>query len=1202
MGQEKFIYYAFISYSHKDQKVAKRLQKRLEKRHLPSALQKSNPDIPKKLKPIFIDEENLVATGPLEKSLRDNLDQSKYLIVICSPNSAQSEYVNKEVQYFIDNGRAGQIIPLIIDGVANSEDPALECFPPAIRNLPADLIPLAINAVRFKEKGAFVRLVATMLELDTALYKYWDDRERLKRNIIYSCLAAVLAVVAGFFVWNNISHYHYYRSYVYKLGKPVGLFEVASEENRKKMEYTYRFTTFKGKVTEIRRINSAGTLVDPSIVTPLIELPMIKFVSDRVVEYYDLNGNKVYRKEYVKDMEAADFYCGDGNVHYALPADTFDFYRSGKDSPMFSYNQTTGSIRRITYKYDENGYVIQQMFRSDSYGGRDKLGTPAQDSKGRWGFSYTLDELGRVIGINNLDKNGKPVAVNGVYGELTDYGDTPYPVKASRIDEKGKLVLDTRGVAFDTVSYDKYFNAVSLSFFGTKGERVLSKEHNISQGVYTHDPETGFVTSVNYYDTDLKPCNHKDGSFSEKVTRDSQGRVIEGSYYAVDGTKTVCKYGYANYRYDYNKEGLLSSMTFFDVENKPTVDTENNVYGYRYSYQDGLLIQRDHLDSNGNLMLTKYGFASDIRTYDKRENKVDGFIYLDTNGNRTLTAWGYAEIRYIYEDGNIVERSYYDEEGKPVPDDSGVAKYINTWKNGKLISQKCFDEQDNPTLNSSGYSSVEYEYDSNGLTTWERYYDTNNQRIIVPFRYSGITYNYSAIQYTYDRSGNKTSETYYTADDKHAIQPNANYCYARKFVYNDNGTLKSVQFVKESDSQYQDMLNKQVEYLCYEYDNHGNQTKRFWLNGRGEKVDSEGNTDGYNTMEYEYDIYGNMIKRYWLGSNDKKIAERYDYDSFGNLTATYAIRFTGTKQEVFSQRKDYDSFGREIKIYYLDGENNLIIPSEKKFGNANYAIQKVQYDIFGNKTDEWYFDENEELIQVEHRLSHRVMTYDSKGNILTESFYMDENEYEPEELARVYFNDRESISPIKLTGIAHKIVRDYDALSHVKEIRLYDTEENLMQKENQGSTIVISYNSSGHIETVEAFDHEGKPCFDASMGACKFVLAYDSYGNRSDVWYFDKHNAPTRRIYEGKSREHHKKFVFDAMGKKLSEEIYDTEEKPDNIYNGLYKVELIYNSYGWVTEEIYHNIDENLSKKLVIEYDSDGKKINEEWEPLLSGK
>lgn len=200
MEEKEYRYYAFISYSHKDRETAKRLQKTLHRYHLPSKVLKSNPDLPKKLSPVFLDESNLVAVGPLDESLRRNLDASKYLIVICSPNSAQSKYVNDEVQYFIDKGKLGQIVPLIIDGEPYSDDPEKECFPPAIKNLPRKQELLGINMKVFHERGAFLRVIATLLGLN--LEHFVDDEERRRRIRIamFSAVAAVFMIAAGLLI------------------------------------------------------------------------------------------------------------------------------------------------------------------------------------------------------------------------------------------------------------------------------------------------------------------------------------------------------------------------------------------------------------------------------------------------------------------------------------------------------------------------------------------------------------------------------------------------------------------------------------------------------------------------------------------------------------------------------------------------------------------------------------------------------------------------------------------------------------------------------------------------------------------------------------------------------------------------------------------------------------------------------------------
>lgn len=195
MENRSFKYYAFISYSHKDKEIADRLQKQLEKYHLSSSLKKSNPDLPKKLRPIFIDTSDLIGKGTLKEALRENLDNSNYLIVICSPNSAKSPYVNDEVEYFIKAGRIDHIIPLIIDGQPHSEDPDTECFPPALLALPRENELLGIDFKKHGSHEAFIRVIATLLRLDIDLFVSREARERRLKLFMLAVLLAVLAVV-----------------------------------------------------------------------------------------------------------------------------------------------------------------------------------------------------------------------------------------------------------------------------------------------------------------------------------------------------------------------------------------------------------------------------------------------------------------------------------------------------------------------------------------------------------------------------------------------------------------------------------------------------------------------------------------------------------------------------------------------------------------------------------------------------------------------------------------------------------------------------------------------------------------------------------------------------------------------------------------------------------------------------------------------
>ena len=75
-------YIAFISYKREDEKWAKWLQRKLEHYKLPTSVRKTNLSLPERVRPVFKDTTDL-AGGVLEKTIKEALNSSKYLIVIC---------------------------------------------------------------------------------------------------------------------------------------------------------------------------------------------------------------------------------------------------------------------------------------------------------------------------------------------------------------------------------------------------------------------------------------------------------------------------------------------------------------------------------------------------------------------------------------------------------------------------------------------------------------------------------------------------------------------------------------------------------------------------------------------------------------------------------------------------------------------------------------------------------------------------------------------------------------------------------------------------------------------------------------------------------------------------------------------------------------------------------------------------------------
>lgn len=183
---KQFKYYAFISYNHCDVNMAKWLHRRLEFYKLPTRIS-NEIEASKYLRPIFRDQDDL-NTGVLSDELKKHLKSSKYLIVICSPNSANSQWVSDEVKAFIEWGRLEYIIPFIVIGTPNSGN-GKECFPMSLRDYVAehpDRELLGVNIDEVGKEKAFIRVVSKMLGVSFDELWRRHERERRRRLLAWS--------------------------------------------------------------------------------------------------------------------------------------------------------------------------------------------------------------------------------------------------------------------------------------------------------------------------------------------------------------------------------------------------------------------------------------------------------------------------------------------------------------------------------------------------------------------------------------------------------------------------------------------------------------------------------------------------------------------------------------------------------------------------------------------------------------------------------------------------------------------------------------------------------------------------------------------------------------------------------------------------------------------------------------------------------
>ncbi len=175
---------AFISYSHRDDKTARWLHRKLETFRIPRGI-KAEYGIrgllgrhPGK---VFRDREEFPAGGQLTPKIEAALTQSDHLIVLCSKHAAASPWVAAEIAYFITLGRGDRIIPVILD----TDPPA--CMPPPLCNQP-EILGADLREGKDGRDSGLVKIVAGLLHVGS------DDffqRLRKQQRLALLGLAAI---------------------------------------------------------------------------------------------------------------------------------------------------------------------------------------------------------------------------------------------------------------------------------------------------------------------------------------------------------------------------------------------------------------------------------------------------------------------------------------------------------------------------------------------------------------------------------------------------------------------------------------------------------------------------------------------------------------------------------------------------------------------------------------------------------------------------------------------------------------------------------------------------------------------------------------------------------------------------------------------------------------------------------------------------
>lgn len=789
-----FKYFAFISYSRKDEAFAKRLQHFLMGFKLPGKLRKKYPDKPKHLRPIYRDKTNMVI-HKLDEAIIQGLKLSRNLIVICSQNSANNNkngknWVDEEVRNFlkIDQENKHCVIPVLLRKKGGPS--TKECTPPAVLELGL----LAADVSDKGEKRVFSDVAAKILGLDPdELWDWWERSQKFRRRWkwTFRIIGAFMVTLFGGCIWYfNTLHISYFTDYEECNNVPVGIHEI-SEDETKLLHSHYRITSLGDDPTLIENLNAEGRPVDTREL-PRHEARPVSITVDYHRDtrttpfqqtYFNIAGipeQTRMLRENSTTFRATNTLGANKSAGISEAASIYAQFEAYL-SPSTRFNNQ--NVERFQVERDKRGFISKELYRNVHNT------TPVRNNDGAWGCQYKRDDKGRPLVIT-----------------YTDYKGTPQPNRF--------------GIGSIRYEYHPTEEQVQrITYHDTQGA-LMSGPNGYAEARYKW--RSGNLQKVSFYDAERRPCLNNEGYAGYHSIHDQNGHEISRMYFDVKGLSSSGNDGVAKIRRTYDEYGHRTSESYYDTANRPCLNT-NGYAILRTDYDErGNPVSESYYDSEGKACLSKNGIANARITYDEQNRPICVAIY-DAEGHPCLNKKGIAETRFSFDDrGNITQIATYGLDGRPCMSSDNFAKARITYDQHRhQTSVAYFDKQGRPCLCKEGYAKFSATYDKGGNQTSVAYFDTENHPCSGK---DGIAKKH----YSFDKQGNMTQIATYGADGRPCMGSD---CYAEARVtycaqfYDTEGRICECKDGFAS--------------VHWTYDEHGNEISRTYYDAAGRQVEPD---------------------------------------------------------------------------------------------------------------------------------------------------------------------------------------------------------------------------------------------------------------------------------------------------------------------------------------------------------------------------
>ncbi len=449
-------YRAFISYASADRPIAERVHRALERYRIPRPLRgldRGHGLIPKRLTPMFRDRSDADASGSLATVLASALERSDALVVLCSPASARSPWVNQEIRHFKSLGRGARIFPLLIDGLPRRYVPdtvADGAFPPALFqrvDAPGVVVaeddpePLAAD-IRVTGDGfdlATLKIVGGLTGVTlTELTQRQFEAERLERRIVRA-VAATMTVLAVAAVAAAISAY-------YSADAARARLSSAIEMAARRVDDGARFGDQYGVPSEVIRQLLVGAERDFSTLTTEDEAPapMLQLQRGRLQalfsRLYGATGDATRQIAHARDAVAM-LASVPTTRQWRRP----DTWLATLPSATALVGEQLGAIEALGLAVADSGDGADEALRLFERGRDDAMGANRPDFVAR--FWARIGELRYAQGDLPAATAAQDAALTALDGQLRDRGSIDPFEQASALSDRAELLLERERAA-----------------------------------------------------------------------------------------------------------------------------------------------------------------------------------------------------------------------------------------------------------------------------------------------------------------------------------------------------------------------------------------------------------------------------------------------------------------------------------------------------------------------------------------------------------------------------------------------------------------------------------------------------------------------------------------------------------------------------------------------------------------------------------